>query len=92
MKGHPLSHLICHEIKDTLFKVVDLDPNIYHVAGSVGKGRWAEIPWVSIFLKNLRLRRQEATILFTYLVQMEAVFMLVCIRGGHISRRSMEQK
>ncbi|ETB72596.1 hypothetical protein A943_04165 [Bacillus sp. CPSM8] len=48
-----MSHLICHEIKDTLFKVVDLDPNIYHVAGSVGKGRWAEIPWVSIFLKNL---------------------------------------
>ncbi len=52
-KGHPLLDLICREIKDTLFKVVDLDPNIYHVAGSVGKGRWAEIPWISIFLKNL---------------------------------------
>ncbi|MDI5789133.1 DUF3578 domain-containing protein [Bacillus licheniformis] len=22
---------------------------MYHVAGSVGKGRWAEIPWISIF-------------------------------------------
>ncbi|MBS4161854.1 DUF3578 domain-containing protein, partial [Klebsiella pneumoniae] len=52
-KRHPLSHLICHKIKDTLFNVVDLDPSIYHIAGSVGKGRWAEIPWVSIFIKNL---------------------------------------
>lgn len=48
-----MSRLICHEIKDNLFKVVDLDPNIYHVAVSVGIGRWAEIPWVSIFIKNL---------------------------------------
>lgn len=52
-KRHPLLQLICHEIKDTLFKVAELDPNLYHVAGSVGKGRWAEIPWVSIFIKNL---------------------------------------
>lgn len=55
VKGHPLSELVRIQMKETLFKEAGLDPNIYHVVGSVGKGQWAEIPWVSIFIRNLTI-------------------------------------
>ncbi|MDQ0884891.1 5-methylcytosine-specific restriction protein A [Peribacillus sp. V2I11] len=54
-KGHPLSEVVRIKMKETLFKEAGLDPNIYHVVGSVGIGLWAEIPWVSIFIKDLTI-------------------------------------
>ncbi|MBD8889324.1 MULTISPECIES: MrcB family domain-containing protein [Bacillus] len=54
-KDHPLGTLVRHKIKESLFKDAELDLKIYHIVGSVGQGRWAEVPWISIFIKNLTI-------------------------------------
>lgn len=52
-KNHPLGCLVRHEIKRNLIAEAKLDLSKYHVAGSIGIGKWAEVPWISIFIKNL---------------------------------------
>ncbi|AZV48704.1 DUF3578 domain-containing protein [Bacillus halotolerans] len=52
-KNHPLGYLVRHEIKRNLIAEAKLDLSKYHVAGSIGIGKWAEVPWISIFIKNL---------------------------------------
>ncbi|KXJ39335.1 McrA protein [Bacillus spizizenii] len=54
-KDHPLGTLVRHKIKKSLFKDAELDQKIYHIVGSVGQGRWAEVPWISVFIKNLTI-------------------------------------
>ena len=34
-------------------KLLNLDETSYKVEGSIGQGNWAEIPWISIFLKDI---------------------------------------
>lgn len=43
--------------KDLVLRVSeDLSENKYYVKGSVGQGRWAEIPWVCIFDKTISIK------------------------------------
>lgn len=52
-KGHFMGKVLRNEIKESLIKEAGLNSNTYYVAGSVGITRWAEIPWLCIFLKDL---------------------------------------
>ncbi|MFD6578625.1 MrcB family domain-containing protein, partial [Bacillus subtilis] len=54
-KDHPIGTLIRHKIRESLFKDAELDQKTYHIVGSVGQGRWAEIPWISVFIKKLTI-------------------------------------
>lgn len=54
-KGHPMGQILRSKIKEALIKEASLNSNIYYVAGSVGISRWAEIPWLCIFIKDLTI-------------------------------------
>ncbi|MFS0906188.1 DUF3578 domain-containing protein [Priestia aryabhattai] len=54
-KGHPMGEVLRNKMKQALIKRASLDPNIYHLVGSVGQGQWAEIPWLCIFIKDLTI-------------------------------------
>lgn len=36
-----------------IIEEADLDENRFFIVGSVGQGQWAEIPWISIFIKDI---------------------------------------
>jgi 5-methylcytosine-specific restriction protein A len=42
LKGHPMGEVLRNKMKQALIKRANLDPNIYHLVGSVGQGQWAE--------------------------------------------------
>jgi 5-methylcytosine-specific restriction enzyme A len=52
-KGHPMGQILRSKIKEVLIKETGLNSDTYYVAGSVGISRWAEIPWLCVFLKDL---------------------------------------
>lgn len=43
----PFSTLVTHDIVNCLKERID--NNVYQVEGSVGKGRWANVPWIAVF-------------------------------------------
>jgi hypothetical protein len=47
LTGHPLASFITHDLSDEVRGLVGSDS--YKVAGSPGKGNWAETPWVAVF-------------------------------------------
>lgn len=42
-----------HELPNKIFTLLNLDKDKFEITGSIGQGQWAEIPWISIFLKNI---------------------------------------
>lgn len=40
-------------IKNTIANEAELDENQFFIVGSVGQGQWAEIPWISIFIRDI---------------------------------------
>lgn len=55
LKGHSMGEILRNKMREALIKRANLDPNIYHLVGSVGQGQWAEIPWLCIFIKDLTI-------------------------------------
>lgn len=55
LKGHSMGEVLRNKMRQALTKRASLDPNIYHLIGSVGQGQWAEIPWLCIFIKDLTI-------------------------------------
>ncbi|SEO09000.1 5-methylcytosine-specific restriction enzyme A [Terribacillus saccharophilus] len=53
LKDHEIGNYVRNVIKDVLVEDADLDEHRFFVTGSVGQGRWAEIPWVSIFIRDI---------------------------------------
>ncbi|WP_214484498.1 DUF3578 domain-containing protein [Bacillus sp. SM2101] len=52
-KGHDMGNHVRNVIKDVIAEEAELDENRYFIVGSVGQGQWAEIPWVSIFIRDI---------------------------------------
>ena len=53
----PLGNIVRKEIPRIIEKA--LDPNIYCVKGSVGAGRWTNVPWIAIFDKRITKSAQN---------------------------------
>lgn len=51
-KDNPMGKLFRHTLPNKIQELLNLDEATYKVEGSIGKGNWAEIPWVSIFYKD----------------------------------------
>lgn len=51
--NHILGKKIRHDLPNELFQSLDLNNNKFKITGSIGQGQWAEIPWISIFLKDI---------------------------------------
>lgn len=58
-KGHPLGGLLRDRIPELLYAKCSLSRERYLVSGSVGKGNWAEIPWVCIFDRDITKTAQN---------------------------------
>lgn len=50
---HKIGNFVRSYVKNVIIKEVELDIEHFEVTGSVGKGRWAEIPWIAIFIKDI---------------------------------------
>lgn len=46
---------IRNNLKKAIYREVGLEQEAYHVTGSVGQGQWAEVPWVSIFIRDITI-------------------------------------
>lgn len=53
--NHQLSFHVRRKLKSTVYSEAQLDPEFYHVVGSVGQGQWAEIPWLSVYMRNITI-------------------------------------
>ncbi|MER2079418.1 MrcB family domain-containing protein [Psychrobacillus psychrotolerans] len=53
--NHTLSNHVRKILKSDVYDEAGLDPKAYHVVGSVGQGQWAEIPWLSIFMRDITI-------------------------------------
>ncbi|WP_162463099.1 MrcB family domain-containing protein [Paenibacillus psychroresistens] len=58
-KDHVIGDFIRNRITRTLKEEALLSPNTYKLTGSIGQGQWAEVPWISVFLKNVTLSAQK---------------------------------
>lgn len=52
-KDNKMSAFIRHDFVRTIFEQMNLSKERYAVTGSAGKGRWALVPWVSVFNKDI---------------------------------------
>jgi 5-methylcytosine-specific restriction protein A len=52
-KGNPLKEMIVDELPLLITNGFYLDENDYKVTGSIGKGQFAEVPWLCVFLKDI---------------------------------------
>jgi len=52
-KNHEMGNHVRDVVKDMITKEVELEEERFFVVGSVGQGQWAEIPWVSIFIRDI---------------------------------------
>ncbi len=55
---HPLGNLVRKDICDHIKKIPVIDSN-FKVEGSVGKGNWANIPWVAIMDQRITTTTQQ---------------------------------
>ncbi|WP_195891960.1 MrcB family domain-containing protein [Neobacillus dielmonensis] len=52
-KGNPLKEMVVDELPVLITKAFFLDENDYKITGSIGKGQFAEVPWLCVFLKDI---------------------------------------
>lgn len=52
-KDHEMGNHVRNVIKNIIAKEAELVENRFFIAGSVGQGQWAEIPWISIFIRDI---------------------------------------
>lgn len=53
LTNHPMGRHVRQCLTKILIEDANLDQENYSVKGSLGQGGWSEIPWISIFLKNI---------------------------------------
>lgn len=52
-KNHKLGKILRNDLPNELYSKLNLDKTNYKITGSIGQGNWAEIPWISIFIKDI---------------------------------------
>ncbi|SDM14141.1 5-methylcytosine-specific restriction enzyme A [Paenibacillus sp. OK060] len=52
-KNHEMGKHVRHIFKDILANEAELVQKRFYIMGSVGQGQWAEIPWMSIFIRDI---------------------------------------
>lgn len=53
LSNHILGKKLRNDLPNKIYDLLDLDNDVFKVTGSVGQGQWAEIPWLSVFLKDI---------------------------------------
>jgi 5-methylcytosine-specific restriction enzyme A len=74
-KNHPLGEFVRGAVKNIIATEAGLNSDRYLVAGSVGQGQWAEIPWISIYLRNLTVSATRGYyIVYLFTANMDGVY------------------
>lgn len=51
--NHILGEKLRYDLPNKIFELLNLNNSQFKITGSIGQGQWAEIPWISIFLKDI---------------------------------------
>ncbi len=73
--NHPAAQYIRHSLPNLIAKEASIS-SAYKIEGSAGKGRWAEIPWVCIFDKEITQSAQDGYyIVYLFRADMKGVYL-----------------
>ena len=75
----PFGNLVRHDIADQFQSAVDSD--VYKVKGSVGAGRWTDVPWVAVFDKRITTSAQKG-VYIVYLLNKESKELYLTLNQG----------
>lgn len=74
-KDHEIATFIRSNLPETLYSTSNVDTEKYKITGSPGKGRWATIPWVSIFNVDITTSATSGFyIVYLYRADMSGVY------------------
>lgn len=51
--NHILGEKLRYDLPNKIFELLNLNNSQFKITGSIGQGQWAEIPWISIFLRDI---------------------------------------
>ncbi|MDP8212251.1 MAG: DUF3578 domain-containing protein [Candidatus Zapsychrus exili] len=75
LKSHPLGQFIRHTTPHMMIKLASIS-KAYQVEGSVGKGSWAEIPWICVFDREVTQTAQKGYyIVYLFRADMKGVYL-----------------
>lgn len=75
-KENRLAAYVTRLVPDKLFGDIRIDRTQYHISGSVGKGRWADIPWIAIFDKDITTTATKGYyIVYLFCADMSGVYL-----------------
>lgn len=78
----PLGNIVRHDIPELLS--VNLNKSIYSVKGSVGAGRWTDVPWISVFDTRITQSAQKG-VFIVYLLNKNTKELFLTLNQGATS-------
>ena len=81
-KDHPLGTYFRNDIPQIIYDTGIVDSDRYLVTGSVGKGNWADVPWIGIFLKEIAKSATQGVYIAYLLSKDSNKFYLTFIQGS----------
>jgi 5-methylcytosine-specific restriction protein A len=73
-----LAKFIRRDVVNTIISEASLNTDYYKVTGSAGQGKWAEIPWIAIFDRQITETAQEGYyIIYFFRKDMSGVYLLL---------------
>lgn len=74
--GSEVGKLVTKELPRTIIQKANIDSKKYRVEGSIGKGQFAEIPWISVFRKDITETATKGIyIVYLYTADMKGVYL-----------------
>lgn len=52
-KNNPLKELLVDQLPDLIHSAFSLPPETFKITGSIGKGQFAEVPWLCVFISDI---------------------------------------
>lgn len=81
IKGHPMYFFFQDEVPEILYRTGLADRQLYHVAGSAGKGMWSAVPWIGIFDRRITTSAQRG-VYIVYLFSADGQSLYLTLNQG----------
>ena len=91
LTGHPLGTFFRQEIPQKLYDTGLIDNKKYLIAGSVGQGNWAMIPWVCIFDRSITATATKG-VYIVYLLKNDGTSLYLTFNQGCTDLRNSHSK
>lgn len=73
-RSHPFAHEFVYSLANAVRR--EVDTHRYTVFASVGKGRWAEVPWIGVFDKSVTSSAQDGIyVVYLFAADMSGVYL-----------------